>query len=333
MFELGARPHPPRELYRAYLAQSHVFIGIYWQQYGWVAPGESVSGLEDEYRLAERHPRLLYIKEPAGERDHRLSDVLGSITAEAGVSYRRFRSAAELADLIENDLALLLTERFLDRPSPPEVPSASLPSPATEIFGRVDEIREVEHRLRTGARAGDAHRDRWDRQDPLGARGRGTSIRGATPPVFVPLAAARDREAAVQAVAERLGARGASGGDRADAVAEIMRDRPALLVLDNLEQIAGIGKVLAVWLEALPDLQVLAILPARAEDPGGAGDPGRPAHRPRRGPGGIRRAGELAGGPAVPRSLPRALPRPSNPPWGTLRRSAMSAGRWRGSRS
>jgi hypothetical protein len=31
MFELGARPHPPRELYRAYLAQSEVFVGIYWQ--------------------------------------------------------------------------------------------------------------------------------------------------------------------------------------------------------------------------------------------------------------------------------------------------------------
>jgi Domain of unknown function (DUF4062) len=26
MFELGARPHPPRDLYRAYLAQSDVFV-------------------------------------------------------------------------------------------------------------------------------------------------------------------------------------------------------------------------------------------------------------------------------------------------------------------
>ncbi len=31
MFELGARPHPPRTLYRAYLEQSHIFVGIYWQ--------------------------------------------------------------------------------------------------------------------------------------------------------------------------------------------------------------------------------------------------------------------------------------------------------------
>ncbi|HWM99033.1 MAG TPA: DUF4062 domain-containing protein [Streptosporangiaceae bacterium] len=44
MFELGARPHPPREVYRAYLAQSQVFIGIYWQRYGWVAPGSISPG-------------------------------------------------------------------------------------------------------------------------------------------------------------------------------------------------------------------------------------------------------------------------------------------------
>jgi hypothetical protein len=59
MFELGARPHAPRELYRAYLAQSEVFVGIYWQQYGWVAPGEEVSGLEDEYLLSGDKPKLM----------------------------------------------------------------------------------------------------------------------------------------------------------------------------------------------------------------------------------------------------------------------------------
>ena len=52
MFELGARPHPPRELYRSYLAQSDVFVGVYGDRYGWVAPGSEVSGLEDEYLLS-----------------------------------------------------------------------------------------------------------------------------------------------------------------------------------------------------------------------------------------------------------------------------------------
>jgi predicted ATPase len=48
LFELGARPYPPRDLYRAYLQQSDAFIGIYAESYGWVAPGMEVSGLEDE---------------------------------------------------------------------------------------------------------------------------------------------------------------------------------------------------------------------------------------------------------------------------------------------
>src|SRR6266516_6495324 len=69
LFELGARPHPPRELYRAYLAQSDIFIGLYWQRYGWVAPGMAISGLEDEYQLAGDKPRLIYLKAPAHERE------------------------------------------------------------------------------------------------------------------------------------------------------------------------------------------------------------------------------------------------------------------------
>jgi hypothetical protein len=69
MFEAGARPYPPRSVYRAYLGQSQVFVGIYWQSYGWVAPGEQVSGLEDEYELSAGLPRLIYVKSPAAGRD------------------------------------------------------------------------------------------------------------------------------------------------------------------------------------------------------------------------------------------------------------------------
>ncbi len=75
MFELGARPPPPRPVYRAYLAQSQIFVGIYWQSYGWVAPGEQVSGLEDEYRLSAGLPRLIYVKLPAPDREPRLTEM------------------------------------------------------------------------------------------------------------------------------------------------------------------------------------------------------------------------------------------------------------------
>ena len=88
MFELGARPHPPREVYRAYLEQSDVFVGIYWQEYGWIAPDEQISGLEDEYRLASREmPKLVYVKQPA-EREERLA---GLLTCRGVVKIRRAR--------------------------------------------------------------------------------------------------------------------------------------------------------------------------------------------------------------------------------------------------
>src|ERR1700750_162544 len=76
MFELGARPHPPRQVYRSYLAQSQVFVGVYWQSYGWGAAGERVSGLEDEYLLAAGLPRLIYVKSPAAERESRVGGVV-----------------------------------------------------------------------------------------------------------------------------------------------------------------------------------------------------------------------------------------------------------------
>jgi predicted ATPase/class 3 adenylate cyclase len=112
LFELGARPHPPRDLYRAYLEQSHVFLGIYWQRYGWVGPGMEVSGIEDEYLLAKDMPRLIYVKQPAAERDPRLQAFLDRIRARADVSYKAFSSPEELRALVAEDLAVLLTERF-----------------------------------------------------------------------------------------------------------------------------------------------------------------------------------------------------------------------------
>ena len=75
LFELGARPHPPRELYRAYLAQSDIFIGLYWQRYGWIGPDMEISGLE-EFRLSHAIPRPPYVKTPAPEREPRLTAMI-----------------------------------------------------------------------------------------------------------------------------------------------------------------------------------------------------------------------------------------------------------------
>jgi hypothetical protein len=44
-------------VYRAYIEQPEVFVGIYWQRYGWTGADMTISGLEDEFRLSARMPR------------------------------------------------------------------------------------------------------------------------------------------------------------------------------------------------------------------------------------------------------------------------------------
>jgi len=111
-YESGARPHPPRSMYRAYLDQSQVFVGIYWQRYGWVAPGMGISGLEDEFRLAAGKPMLLYFKRPAPDIEPRLQAMIDGIRDAGTVSYRTFATARELDRLLADDLAVLLSESF-----------------------------------------------------------------------------------------------------------------------------------------------------------------------------------------------------------------------------
>src|SRR3954454_14476420 len=112
MFELGARPHPPRALYRSYLEQSDVFLGIYWQNYGWVAPDMEISGLEDEFVLSAGMPRLVYVRRPAPDMEPRLAGALRRLQAEDTTSYKPFADPEELRQLILDDLAIMLTERF-----------------------------------------------------------------------------------------------------------------------------------------------------------------------------------------------------------------------------
>ena len=179
MFELGARPHPPQELYRAYLAQSDIFIGLYWQSYGWVGPGMDISGLEDEFRLAGSRPRLLYLKAPAPDREPRLTAMIDELRSEGMDAYRTFRSTRELGRLVRDDLAILLSERFVvsapeTRPAPAaDVPAAHPPRhlhvagrPGGRCRGRLDPARTPRRA------AGDAHRPRRHRQDAARHRGR-----------------------------------------------------------------------------------------------------------------------------------------------------------------
>ena len=150
MFEAGARPYPPAEVYRAYLAQADVFIGLSGQRYGQLVPGTQVSGLEEEFDLSGGLPRLLYVRAPAPDREPRLADLLARIKEESSASYRYFRTPAELGRLVRDDLAVLLSERFAAGGGQAAVPSPAggrgprpLPVSTTSLLGRERAIDEV----------------------------------------------------------------------------------------------------------------------------------------------------------------------------------------------
>src|SRR5687767_13047117 len=159
LFELGARPHPPRALYRAYLAQSDIFVGLYWQRYGWIGPDMDISGLEDEFRLSHSIPRLLYVKGPAPAREPRLTAMIEQLQSEGADSYRPFRTPRELARLVRDDLALLLSERFASAarvdeaaaaPTTPDRPGTrSLPVTSTSLIGREGDVVNVSRLLQS----------------------------------------------------------------------------------------------------------------------------------------------------------------------------------------
>jgi predicted ATPase len=111
LFEIGARFHPPKELYRAYLEQSDIFIGIYWNSYGWVGPDMDISGLEDEYDLSAGKSKLIYVK-TSHDREQKLDTLLNKIREQNSVCYKPFKDALELQELVENDLAISLSEYF-----------------------------------------------------------------------------------------------------------------------------------------------------------------------------------------------------------------------------
>ena len=91
--------------------RADVFVGIYWQSYGWVPPGTDVSALEDEYRTATA-PRLVYVKEPASEREPELERLLEEIRAGERATCRTFGAPGELAEVLIDDLAALVAQRF-----------------------------------------------------------------------------------------------------------------------------------------------------------------------------------------------------------------------------
>ena len=259
LFELGARPYPPRDLYLAYLRQSDVFIGIYGQQYGWIAPDQEVSGLEDEYLNAGGRPKLVYVQSPAPDRDPRLSAMLSRIQSD-GLSYRGFGSSDELGALIADDLAVLLSERFDLRDEPPEArrPSRPLPAPASRFIGREREksiVRDLltggDARLVTLVGAGGIGKTRLAIEVGSGLLGKFDGV------VMVPLDEVSSADQVVSSIASALGVPESPGQSLLDLVINYLRPRKMLLILDNFEQVVAAAGVLGQFIAETDHVMLL----------------------------------------------------------------------------
>jgi predicted ATPase len=260
-FEAGARPYPPQELYRAYLAQSDIFLGIYWQRYGWIAPSMEVSGLEDEYRLSEGKPRLIYIKTPAPEREPRLQALLDRIRAEDVASYQKLATPAELRDLLANDLAQLHTDRFTQAHEfPVSRLVAPLPVPRGPLIDRVQEratIKDLLLREEVGlvtlTGPGGVGKTRLGVQ--VAAEVASQFSDGAA---FISLAALKDADLLMPTMAQALHLSWPAGQSAQESLVEYLGHKHLLLVLDNFEQLLAAAVQVAQLLELTPRLTVLA---------------------------------------------------------------------------
>lgn len=272
-FEAGARPHPPRDLYSAYLDQSHIFLGIYWNNYGWVAPGASISGLEDEYRLCGvKKPKLIYVKR-ATERQSKLQELLSDIEKSETACYQTFSDAGELLKLIENDLSVLLSESFENALSARQSKAndddawstsshhrfEEIPNLRSEIYGRGEDLAKVTELLvKPGVGL----------LTLLGAGGTGKTtlsvhIAHAVKDqfmdgvIFVPLAPVTDYRLVGATIAGILGIQDSGKQPIEQTLVDFLSDKQILMVLDNIEQVVEASRLLSDILTQCKEVKML----------------------------------------------------------------------------
>ncbi|NOT36003.1 MAG: DUF4062 domain-containing protein [Saprospiraceae bacterium] len=258
-FESGARPHPPQDLYRAYLEQSDIFVGIYWNSYGWIAPDMEISGLADEWQLSGEKPKLIYIKQ-SDDRDPKLKSLLSEIQNKNVACYQKFTEVEELSSLLANDLAILLTERFQNASNTiietPKV-KTNLPILRNKIIGRDDELNQLKEKL--------INESLISLTGPGGTGKTRLALELGTELLddfrdgvyFISLGSILEPDRVPSIIAQSIGMNNSGIADVATWVTDYLYDKNMLLILDNFEQILDAGIFISQILARCPKVKCI----------------------------------------------------------------------------
>jgi predicted ATPase len=253
----------PRHFHDSYIDQSHIFVGIFGSRYGPLGEADR-SDIEAAYLRAEGRPRLLYARK-VDERDKRLEEMLER-AARSGIMVRGFADEEILGDLLGDDLAHLLLERFERATAAPmraraeaSPATGALPIPPTPLVGRREEVTEVagmldldEVRMVTMSGPGGIGKTRLAIE--IATRVAPAFDDGAR---FVPLATVEATEGVGPALFAALGLKESASRPPTEIVTDFLRSRSLLIVLDSFERVSAAGPMIGELLSGAPAVKLL----------------------------------------------------------------------------
>lgn len=255
-FDLDASVHPAARTRDP--TASEIFIGIYGERYGAPTSENGASAIELEFVSAGERPKLVYLKDPIERRDLQLERMIARISDAGSVSYKKFSTPDELEELIENDLALLLSENFDAGARTMEDSGASrgLPADITPMIGRDQDVAQISDLLRSqGVRLLTITGEGGIGKSRVGVAV-ARSFEDMMNVHFVALAGTSSGPLVIPAIGQAMAIRPGTT-EVEDAVIEAIGSSPTLLLLDNFEQVLTAAPEIARLLERASDLKVI----------------------------------------------------------------------------
>ena len=144
----------PASCTASYLAQSDVFVGIYGDSYGWVAPERAGLGARGRVRPRAADDAEAHLhQERAEHREERLNELIARIRATTPPRTCRSRRPTSWQSAVAADLATLLAERFdaVARARRPPTPDRGVPRRARAGPVHDDDRPRARHRRRASS--------------------------------------------------------------------------------------------------------------------------------------------------------------------------------------